>query len=154
MKGRHGNQVSVERQCRPECDLDLFHLLRRGDAYLLGHAALEGALDQRSDRPPDAANTGSKERLRVLVLDDLKADEQGRDVIECISGDDQPKAGLWTGGDGVVGPDLPTLHGARVSDVLSVVRPGPRRCPRGWPATRLRATRGSGRASWPRRAGR
>ena len=81
---RRGGRVSVERQGRPECDLDLFHLLGRCHAHLLGHAALERALDQRRDGPPDTADAGSEERLRVLVLDDLQADEQGRGVVDRV----------------------------------------------------------------------
>jgi len=35
-------------------------------------------LNQRRDRPADAADAGSQERLWVFVFDDLETDEQGR----------------------------------------------------------------------------
>lgn len=59
--GRRGDHVSVECERGADCDFDLLHLLCRRDAYLLGHAALERALDQRRDRPTDAADMGCQE---------------------------------------------------------------------------------------------
>ena len=87
-------------------------------AHLLGHAALERALDQRRDGPPDTAARVAGATPGPLPRRPAGT-EQGRGVVDRVGGNDQPEAGLRTGGDGVVGPDLPTLHRARVSDTGS-----------------------------------
>ena len=84
-------------------------------------SVLPRLLNQRRDRPADAADAGSQERLWVFVFDDLETVSRGEASL-IASAEMINLRRLRTGGDGVVGPYLPTLHRARVSDLLSAAR--------------------------------